>query len=85
MASEAWSARWHLCGEPPAAIMRAMGNVLIVVALGIVFAILMAGLVVMSLGGAIDKQWSNRLMRYRVLAQAVAILVVLTVLYFSQH
>ena len=60
-----------------------MGKVLVIVALGVVLAILLAGLFVMSLGGAIDKKWSNRLMRYRVLAQAVASLVVLAVLYFS--
>jgi NADH:ubiquinone oxidoreductase subunit 6 (subunit J) len=63
-----------------------MGKVLVVVALGAVLVILLAGLFVMSLGGSIAKEWSNRLMRYRVLAQAVAILIVLLVLYFSsQH
>ncbi len=63
-----------------------MGKVLVVVALAAVLAILLAGLFVMSLGGSIAKEWSNRLMRYRVLAQAVAILIVLAVLYFSsQH
>jgi NADH:ubiquinone oxidoreductase subunit 6 (subunit J) len=63
-----------------------MGKVLVVVALGAVLVILLAGLFVMSLGGSIAKEWSNRLMRYRVLAQAVAILIVLAVLYFSsQH
>jgi tryptophan-rich sensory protein len=62
-----------------------MGKVLVIVALGVVLAILLAGLFVMSLGGAIDKKWSNRLMRYRVLAQAVAILIVLAVLYFSNQ
>jgi hypothetical protein len=63
-----------------------MGKVLVVVALAAVLVILLAGLFVMSLGGSIAKEWSNRLMRYRVLAQAVAILIVLAVLYFSsQH
>jgi hypothetical protein len=52
----------------------------------VVLVILLAGLFVMSLGGAVSKQWSNRLMRYRVLAQAAALLIVLAVLYFSsQH
>jgi hypothetical protein len=50
-----------------------------------VLAILLAGLFVMSLGGQISREWSNRLMRYRVLAQAVAILIVLAVLYFSSQ
>jgi hypothetical protein len=63
-----------------------MGKVLVILALAAVLAILLAGLFVMSLGGQISREWSNRLMRYRVLAQAVAILIVLAVLYFSsQH
>ena len=63
-----------------------MGPVLVIVALGVVVAILLAGLFVMAIGGDVSKKWSNRLMRYRVLAQAVAILIVLAVVYFSmQH
>jgi len=64
---------------------RSMGNVLVLVALGVVLAILFAGLFVMAMGGSVAKEWSNRLMRYRVLAQAVAILIVIAVLYFMQH
>jgi hypothetical protein len=60
-----------------------MGNILVVVALGVVVAILLAGLFVMAIGGDVAKKWSNRLMRYRVLAQAIAILIVLAVVYFS--
>jgi len=62
-----------------------MGKVLVILALAAVAFILLAGLFVMSLGGQIDKKWSNRLMRYRVLAQAIAILIVLLVLYFSSN
>jgi hypothetical protein len=60
-----------------------MGNILIILALVVVAIILFAGLFVMSIGGDVAKKWSNRLMRYRVLAQAVAILIVLAVVYFS--
>lgn len=60
-----------------------MGQIVIVIALGVVLAILLAGLFAMALGGDVAKQWSNRLMRYRVLAQAIAILIVLAVVYFS--
>lgn len=60
-----------------------MGKILVIIALAVVLAILLAGLFVMSLGGQVSREWSNRLMRYRVLAQAVAILIVLAVLYFS--
>jgi hypothetical protein len=63
-----------------------MGNILVILALVVVAVILLAGLFVMSMGGELSKKWSNRLMRYRVLAQGVAILIVLMVLYFSnQH
>jgi hypothetical protein len=63
-----------------------MGPILVVIALGVVVAILLAGLFVMAIGGDVSKRWSNRLMRYRVLAQAIAILIVLAVVYFSmQH
>ncbi|HTK80226.1 MAG TPA: twin transmembrane helix small protein [Rhizomicrobium sp.] len=62
-----------------------MGSILVIVALGVVLAILLAGLFVMAMGGQIAKHWSNRLMRYRVLAQAVAILIVIVVLYFMQN
>ncbi len=61
-----------------------MSSILIIVALGVVLVILLAGLFVMAMGGTVAKEWSNRLMRYRVLAQAVAILVVIVVLWFMQ-
>src|SRR5256885_8455716 len=60
-----------------------MGNILVVVALGVVVAILLAGLFVMAIGGDVAKKWSNRLMRYRVLAHAIAFLIVLSALDFS--
>jgi hypothetical protein len=59
------------------------GNILIILALVVVAVILIGGLVVMAIGGETSNKWSNRLMRYRVLAQAVAILILLAVLYFS--
>ena len=62
-----------------------MGKVLVILALAAVAFILLAGLFVMSMGGQIDKKWSNRLMRYRIFAQAIAILIVLAVLYFSNQ
>ena len=62
-----------------------MGKVFVILALAAVAVILLAGLFVMSMGGQIDKKWSNRLMRYRIFAQAIAILIVLAVLYFSSQ
>jgi len=59
------------------------GKVLILVALAAVALVLIAGIGVMAVGGKTDAKWSNVLMRYRILAQAVALVVVLAVLYFS--
>jgi tryptophan-rich sensory protein len=59
------------------------GKIIVALALAVVALILVAGLVTMWIGGETDSKWSNRLMRYRVLAQAIAIGVVLLVLYFT--
>jgi len=63
-----------------------MGSILVIIALAVVLVILLAGLFVMAMGGEMSKQWSNRLMRYRIIAQAIAVLIVILVIYFSaQH
>jgi hypothetical protein len=45
--------------------------------------ILLAGLYTLWVGGEVSRTWSNRLMRYRVLAQFVAILIIMTILFFT--
>ena len=62
-----------------------MGNLLIAGAIGSVALILLAGLYTLWKGGAVSASWSNKLMRIRVLAQAIAIVIVLLVLYFGQN
>ena len=59
------------------------GMIVVGIALVAVVLILAAGLSTLWMGGDAQRRWSNRLMRYRVLAQFVAILIVLVVLYFS--
>ena len=61
------------------------GQVLVAIALGIVTAILLAGLYTLFAGGDISRSWSNKLMRYRVLAQFVAIIVIMAVLFLSSR
>ena len=58
------------------------GKILIVLSIIVVALILFAGLYTMWAGGKVSRDWGNRLMRYRILAQFVAILVILLVLYF---
>ena len=60
-----------------------IGKIAIMVALGVVAAILLAGIVVMAIGGKTGARWSNVLMRYRILAQAGALLIILVVVYFA--
>ena len=61
-----------------------MGKLIVAIALVVVVAVLLAGLYTLWLGGPAARSWSNRLMRLRVLAQFIAIIIIMTVLYFSQ-
>ena len=60
-----------------------LGKFLVAVAVAIVAVVLLAGLYTLWVGGETSRNWSNRLMRIRVLAQFIAILIILAVLYFS--
>jgi hypothetical protein len=62
-----------------------MGKILILIALAAVALILLAGIVVMAIGGETSSKWSNVLMRYRVIAQAIAVAILMAVLYLSSH
>jgi len=62
-----------------------MGKLLVAVAIGMVCVVLCLGLYTLWVGGDTARSWSNKLMRIRVLAQAVAILIIMAVLYFSHH
>jgi hypothetical protein len=60
-----------------------MGKVIVAVAIGFVAVILMGGLYTLWKGGDTARTWSNRLMRIRVLAQFIAILIIMAVLYLT--
>jgi len=59
------------------------GGVVVAIAIFVVALILGAGLYTLWVGGEVSRTWSNRLMRIRVLAQFVAILIIMAVLYIS--
>ena len=61
------------------------GGILVAVAVGVVVCVLLAGLYTLWVGGDVSATWSNRLMRVRVLAQFVAVLIIMAVLYFTQR
>ncbi|HSZ73991.1 MAG TPA: twin transmembrane helix small protein [Rhizomicrobium sp.] len=61
------------------------GKIIVGIALGAVLLILCAGLYTLWIGGETSATWSNRLMRMRVLAQFIAICIVMLVLYLTSH
>jgi hypothetical protein len=58
---------------------------LIPAALGVVFLILCFGIYAMFRGGDFGRSWSNKAMRMRVVAQFVAILILVAALWFKQQ
>ena len=59
------------------------GKFVVAIAIAAVGLILLAGLYTLWVGGDVSRTWSNRLMRIRVLAQFIAILIIMAVLYFT--
>ncbi len=55
-----------------------MGSILttlVIVALAATLAVLLAGVVVMTKGGAVNRKWGNKLMRARLAMQALAVML----------
>ena len=61
-----------------------MGKVIVAIAIAAVAVILVLGLFTLYKGGDTSRSWSNRLMRMRVLAQFIAVLIIMAVLWASQ-
>jgi hypothetical protein len=61
------------------------GKIIVGMAVLAVAVVLGLGLYTLWVGGDTAKTWSNKLMRIRVLTQAVAVVIIMAVLYFSQH
>jgi flagellar basal body-associated protein FliL len=59
------------------------GSLLVAIAVAAVTCVLLAGLYTLWVGGEVSATWSNRLMRIRVLAQFVAVVIIMAVIYFS--
>ena len=60
-------------------------ELLIPVALGVVFVILCFGIYAMFRGGDFGRSWSNKAMRMRVVAQFVAVLILIAALWARQQ
>jgi hypothetical protein len=61
------------------------GGFLVGIAVAVVTCVLLAGLYTLWVGGAVSATWSNRLMRIRVLAQFIAVIIIMAVLYFNSR
>ena len=51
----------------------------------VVLVILMIGITVFAKGGNVNRKYSNKLMRYRVIAQAIAVLIILGYVLIQQR
>ena len=61
------------------------GKIIVGIAVFAVAVVLCLGLYTLWVGGTTAKTWSNKLMRIRVLAQFIAVVIIMAVLYFSQQ
>jgi len=65
--------------------MQSIIYISILLVLLAVFIVLLVGIISMLRGGDFNKKWGNKLMRARVVLQALAvILILLTVIFFSR-
>lgn len=67
--------------RPP---MSGVFNILIPIALAVVFIVLCFGIYAMFRGGDFGRSWSNKAMRMRVVAQFVAIVILVAAMWAKQ-
>jgi len=60
-----------------------MGWIVLVICLLALVSVLVWGVVTMGIGGKYNSKWSNKIMRYRVFLQAIALLVFVVILAIS--
>ena len=53
--------------------MTGLSIALMIIAMLMTLGVLFAGVIVMAIGGEVNRKWGNKLMRYRIVAQMVAI------------
>jgi uncharacterized membrane protein len=58
------------------------GKIIVALATGLVAVVLLVGLYSLYRGGDFARSYSNKIMRLRIAAQFIAIVVIMTVLYF---
>ena len=62
-----------------------MGWVFLIICLIALVSVLSWGVITMGIGGQYNSKWSNKIMRYRVVIQAIALLVFVLLLAISSN
>jgi hypothetical protein len=62
----------------------ALDKIILLIALGLVAVILAWGVLTMARGGEYNVKNSNRIMRYRIIFQAIALLVIMVLIWMRQ-
>ena len=60
------------------------GHIIIIIACLLVVIVLMVGLGGFAFGGEFNKRYANKIMRLRILLQAIAILLIIVFVYYSR-
>ena len=60
-----------------------MGWIVLIISLFALVSVLSWGVITMGIGGKYNSKWSNKIMRYRVILQAIALLIFVVILSFS--
>ena len=60
-----------------------MGWIVLIISLIALVTVLFWGVITMGIGGQYNSKWSNKIMRYRVILQAIALLIFIVILSFS--
>ena len=60
-----------------------MGWIVLIISLIALVTVLFWGVITMGIGGQYNSKWSNKIMRYRVILQAIALLIFIIILSFS--
>lgn len=63
----------------------AFDKIILLVALGLVAVVLAWGVLTMARGGEYNVKNSNRIMRYRIIFQAIALLVIMVLIWMRQN
>ena len=63
----------------------ALDKIILLVALGLVAVILAWGVLTMARGGEYNVKNSNRIMRYRIIFQAIALIVIMVLIWMRQN